>query len=38
VYRLMAGMYRVDTGERLPLTLDGEPAGDSLELGEVVIR
>jgi len=38
VYRLMTGMYRVDTGERLPLTLDGEPAGDSLELGEVVIR
>ncbi|MGQ9521752.1 MAG: glycosyltransferase family 39 protein [Anaerolineae bacterium] len=38
VYRLMAGMYRVDTGERLALTLDGDPAGDSLELGEVVVR
>lgn len=38
VYRLMAGMYRVDTGERSSLTLDGEPAGDSLELEEVVIR
>lgn len=38
VYWLMAGMYRMDTGERLALTLEGEPAGDSLELGEVVIR
>ncbi len=38
VYRLMTGMYRLDTGERLVLTLDGEPAGDALELGEVVVR
>lgn len=38
VYRLMAGMYRGDTGERLALTLDGDPAGDSLALGEVVVR
>lgn len=38
VYRLTTGMYRMDTGERLALTLDGEPAGDSLELGKVVIR
>ncbi|MGB9777208.1 MAG: glycosyltransferase family 39 protein [Anaerolineae bacterium] len=37
-YRLKVGMYRLDTGERLPLTLDGGPAGDSLELGEVAIR
>ncbi len=36
-YRLKAGMYRVDTGERLPLSLDGAPAGDSLELGAVVV-
>ncbi|MFN3761903.1 MAG: hypothetical protein ACK4WK_01720, partial [Anaerolineae bacterium] len=37
-YRLRGGMYRVDTGERLPLSLEGMPAGDSLELGEVVVR
>ncbi|MBC7227383.1 MAG: glycosyltransferase family 39 protein [Thermoflexales bacterium] len=37
-YRLRAGMYRLDTGERLPLSLDGAPAGDALELGEVVVR
>ncbi len=37
-YRLRVGMYRLDTGERLLLTLDGGPAGDSLELGEVVVR
>ncbi len=37
-YRLMVGMYHVDTGERLPLSLNGAPAGDSLELGEVVVR
>ncbi len=37
-YQLRVGMYRVDTGERLPLLLDGMEAGDSLELGKVVIR
>ncbi len=37
-YWLKAGMYRVDTGERLPLSLAGVPAGDSLELGEVMVR
>jgi len=37
-YRLRVGMYRVDTGERLPLLLDGVEAGDSLELGRVVVR
>ncbi len=37
-YWLKAGMYRLDTGERLPLFLDRTPAGDSLELGEVVVR
>mgnify|MGYP001072315637 CR=1 FL=1 len=37
-YRLRGGMYRVDTGERLPLSLEGTPAGDFLELGVVVVR
>jgi len=37
-YRLRVGMYRMDTGERLPLLLDGVEAGDALELGEVVVR
>ena len=38
IYRLRVGMYRVDTGERLPLLLDGVDAGDSLELGGVMVR
>jgi len=37
-YRLRVGMYRMDTGERLPLLLDGVEAGDALELGEEVVR
>jgi len=37
-YRLRVGMYRMDTGERLPLLLDGVEAGDALELGEVVVH
>ncbi len=37
-YWLKVGMYRPDTGERLPLSLDETPAGDSLELGELVVR
>ncbi|MCS7179065.1 MAG: glycosyltransferase family 39 protein [Anaerolineae bacterium] len=36
-YRLVAGMYRTDTGERLPIVQDGTPAGDALELDIVTV-
>lgn len=29
-YQLVIGMYEPQTGQRLPITLDGQPAGDSL--------
>lgn len=37
-YTLIAAMYHVATGERLPATLDGAAIGDHLTLGEIVIR
>jgi len=35
VYHLRAGMYRLDSGERLSITRGGDPLGDSLELGTI---
>ncbi|MGC9522606.1 MAG: glycosyltransferase family 39 protein [Anaerolineae bacterium] len=35
-YTLKAGMYRL-TGERLPITEEGRPLGDALQLGEIVV-
>jgi hypothetical protein len=35
-YRLLVGLYRPETGERLPvLGSDGQPVGDSAELATV---
>lgn len=34
-YRLRMGFYRESDGERLPLTLDGQPAGDGYVLEDV---
>ncbi len=36
-YRLTAGLYLPD-GTRLPVSVDGQPAGDSVDLGAVTIR
>ena len=36
-YTLIAGLYHVASGERLPVTLDGEPVGDHLVLGSVKV-
>lgn len=33
--RVIAGMYRLDTMERLPATVDGVPSGDHVVLGEI---
>ena len=33
-YRIVIGMYDLESGERLPVTLDGEPAGDGFTLNE----
>jgi hypothetical protein len=33
-YRMWIGMYNLDTGERLPVTIGGEPAGDGYMLNE----
>jgi mannosyltransferase len=37
VYQLAVGLYDAD-GNRLPVTLDGAPVGDWLELAEVVVE
>ena len=37
-YRVIVGLYRPETLERLPITLDGEPVGeDFYELGKIVV-
>jgi 4-amino-4-deoxy-L-arabinose transferase-like glycosyltransferase len=36
-YALEVGLYRPETGARLPLTLDGAPAGDALRLQPIVV-
>ena len=37
-YRVIVGLYRLETLERLPIMLDGEPVGeDFYELGEIVV-
>jgi hypothetical protein len=35
-YRVWAGLYRL-SGERLAITLNGQPAGDALDLGSVTV-
>ncbi|MFC1961041.1 hypothetical protein ACFLYO_10055, partial [Chloroflexota bacterium] len=37
VYDLLLGVYYWQTGERLVVTLDGEPSGDRVGLGRVVV-
>jgi 4-amino-4-deoxy-L-arabinose transferase-like glycosyltransferase len=37
-YRLVAGMYRLDTLERLPIEVDGAMIGDALEFDLVRVR
>jgi len=36
-YTIMAGMYR-PSGERLPITQEGTPQGDALNLGQITVR
>ena len=37
-YRVIVGLYRIETLERLPITLSGEPlGGDFYELGKIVV-
>lgn len=36
-YRLLVGMYGF-SGERLPVTLDGQPVGDALPLATLIVR
>ncbi|MBS1251393.1 MAG: hypothetical protein MAG451_00426 [Anaerolineales bacterium] len=36
-YRLIAGMYHLETGQRLAVTRGGEPAGDFVDLGAVTV-
>ncbi|MDY7077975.1 MAG: glycosyltransferase family 39 protein [Chloroflexota bacterium] len=36
-YTLVAGLYHVASGERLPATLDGESLGDHLSLGNIEV-
>jgi hypothetical protein len=35
-YRLVVGMYDLATGERIPITQNGEPIGDGYDLGEEI--
>lgn len=37
-YRLMAGLYEIDSGERLPVTVGDTISGDRLDLGLVVVK
>jgi len=37
-HQVEIGMYRLGSGERLPITLDGQPAGDRLLLNPVTVR
>jgi hypothetical protein len=37
-YRLAVGLYDLATLQRLPVTVDGRPAGDTVELGKLVTR
>ncbi len=37
-YRLIAGLYRLETMERLPLLSQGAVVGDYVELGEVTVQ
>jgi hypothetical protein len=32
------GMYDMETGQRLPITINGRPAGDRLKIGEITIK
>jgi mannosyltransferase len=36
-YFLIVGLYHIATGERLPVTLDGQPVGDHISLGSVQV-
>ncbi len=38
VYRLLAGMYDLSGAPRLPISVDGAPAGDVLTLAEVIVQ
>jgi hypothetical protein len=35
---VFVGMYDPNTGERLPITLNGQPAGDRLQIGTITIK
>lgn len=35
-YTIVVGMYKLDTGERVPVTMDGQPAGDGYTLHEKI--
>ncbi|HXF63495.1 MAG TPA: hypothetical protein VNK95_17835, partial [Caldilineaceae bacterium] len=37
-YQLMAGLYELATLQRLPVVIDGNPAGDTLSLGVLTVR
>jgi hypothetical protein len=36
-YRLIVGVYDLTTGARLPVTLNGQPAGDAVTIGEILL-
>jgi len=36
-YTLIAGLYHIGSGERVPVALDGRPAGDHIPLGSVEV-
>ncbi|HEY76037.1 MAG TPA: hypothetical protein G4O00_07635 [Thermoflexia bacterium] len=37
-YTLSVGLYHIDTGQRLPIVVGGEIVGDSLALGNILVR
>ncbi len=38
VYGVFVGLYDLNTGQRLPITVNGQPVGDRLKIGEITIR
>ena len=37
-YQLVVGLYKIEDGKRLTVTLDEEPVGDSLPLEKITLK
>ncbi len=37
-YHIQVGVYAWQTGERLPMSVEGTPAGDAVDLGSLIVE